>query len=458
MRLRHLAGVLMLPALLPAMVSAAPKHPGHHRTGVILHDNVLVRTRPATSGAVLAVLDQQTQVEALSQHAGWMHVQIWASVDGWVPSYDVSFGKRWLTTSTYQAPAIHYRVHAYAPVPLQVSATVTAGVRRRATPWGAITGWLATGTTITVSGWRQDAGGQIWYRVGPSWVQGDAIRFATPFPAKAAVNGRPLWKRVAGKGMWLTLGTIADSDPNAIVRAAHRDGITNLYLEAAISPLGFHGRNTVGDLIDAAHRGHLTVIAWVYPYLYDLAGDVALTRQVAAYRTPAGNGFDGIAADLERNFTAGTVRAYSQLIRAYLGPRYLLVGVTYPPQSDPTYPFGEVAHQYNVIAPMDYWHQTRTDFGINYGHMRYGFAYAYRYAVDSIGQIRAQTGPVPIVPIGQTFDNYGRLGMGPLAPSEAEERGFIAGSKRAGAAGISFFQWMTTAEGEWRAIHDARFP
>src|SRR5437588_12933671 len=44
----------------------------------------------------------------------------------------------------------------------------------------------------------------------------------------------------------------------------------SLYLEAAISPLGFHGRAAVGPLIDAAHRRHIAVVAWMYPYLYDI--------------------------------------------------------------------------------------------------------------------------------------------------------------------------------------------
>lgn len=455
MRRRRFVWVLLLPAIFPVLVSAAPGLARHTRVGIILHDNVLVRARPNNSGNVLAVLDQQTQVESLSKQSGWMHIRIWASITGWVPAFDVAFHKRWITISTYRAPTIDHRVHAYAPVPLRVRASVTAGMRLRAVPWGAITGWLAVGKTVTVTAWRQDGRGQIWYRVGAAWVQGDGIRFETPSPANASAGGKPLWKRVAGKGMWLTLGTIAQSDPNAIVRAALRNGITNLYLEAAISPLGFHGRHSVGPLIDAAHRAHLTVIAWVYPYLYDLAGDVHLTREVASYHTPAGNTFNGIAADLERNFTPGAIRAYSQLVRAYLGPHYLLVGVTYPPQSDPTYPFAEVAREYNVIAPMDYWHQTRTAFGLNYDHMRYGFRYTYRYAIDSIARIRAQAGAARIIPIGQTFDNYGRLGLGPLAPSEAEEKGFIAGSRDGGALGVSFFQWMTAAEGEWRAIHDA---
>jgi hypothetical protein len=257
--------------------------------------------------------------------------------------------------------------------------------------------------------------------------------------------------------MWLTLGTVAGSAPEALARAARDNGMTHLYVESAISPLGFHGKNTVGPLLEDAHRNHLSVIAWVYPYLYDLAADVDLTRQVAAFRTSSGDRFDGIATDLERNVSLSTVRAYSQLVRWYLGPRYLLVGVTYPPQSFPAYPFAEVAHDYNLIAPMDYWHQTRSNYGLDYGHMAYGYAYGYRYALDSIQAIRRYAGRAPIAPIGQVFDDFGRLEMGPHAPSATEIQGFLAGSKAGGAIGASFFQWMTATDPEWRAIHAFRF-
>ncbi len=221
--------------------------------------------------------------------------------------------------------------------------------------------------------------------------------------------------------------------------AAQRDGITHLYVESAISPLGFHGRSSVGPLLEAAHQGHIAVIAWVYPYLQDIAADVALTREVAAYRSPQGQAFDGIAADLERNMDAWRIRAYGQLVRTYLGGAYLLVGVTYPPQSLPTYPFAEIARQFDVVAPMDYWHQTQTGQGLNYGGMSYGSAYGYRYALDSIEAIQQATGGTAVVaPIGQAFDDFGRLEMGPHAPSAAEEDGFLLGCRRGGAIGVSF--------------------
>jgi hypothetical protein len=297
----------------------------------------------------------------------------------------------------------------------------------------------------------------VWYRIAGAWVRGDNIQFETPDPGLTSAAGAPLWRAVAGKGMWLTLGTVTGASPRTVVQAAKRTGMTHLYVEAAISPLGFHGRDVVGPLLDEAHRNGIRVLAWVYPYLDDVAADVALTREVAAFHSSSGTRFDGIAADLERNMDVWRVRAYSQLVRSYLGSGYLLVGVSYPPQSIPSYPFAVLARSYNAIAPMDYWHQTRTGRGLDYGGMPYGFAYGYRYARDSVAAIRQVSGRVPVTTIGQTFDDFGRLEMGPHAPSAAEIRGFLQGSRDAGAIGASFFQWMTATDAEWRAIHVFRF-
>lgn len=442
-----LLGVLLLPG-------SAQARTRHGRTGLILHDGVSLRRAPSTGASAIATLYEEQQVVVLGRKKGWARICIWASTTGWIPSRDVVFRKPWATTSTYHAPVIHERIRASGPHPLSVMATTTAPTRLYA---GARTvRTLPAGDTVRLTAWKQDAAGTIWYRTGALWARGATVQFRFPNFAAETRGGVPVWRGAAGKGMWLTLGTIATSSPSAIVAACRHDGLSQLYLEAAISPLGFHGRHTVGPLIDAAHRAHLTVIAWVYPYLYDVASDVGLTRRVMAYRTAAGNGFDGVAADIERNVTLSTVRAYSQLVRVAAGPRYLLVGITWPPQSFPTFPFAEMSHDYTVLAPMDYWHQTMTHYGLNYGHMRYGFAYGYRYAQDSIATMRADGVRVPIAPIGQTFDDYARLGIGPRAPAPAEIQGFLRGSRAGGAIGASFFQWMTASAGEWRVIRAGR--
>jgi hypothetical protein len=393
----------------------------------------------------------------MQQRGTWMRVKVWASVQGWIHTGDLVFGRPWSSVSTYRPPEIHYTVRAHKSERINAAAEAESTVKLYSSPTGRVTGMLQAGSIGAVAAWQQDRKGKIWYQIRGLWAPGDAIVFRTPDPGTERSGRVPIWQAAGGKGMWLTLGTMADSAPDALIRAARRNGISHLYLEAAISPLGFHGKDVVGPVIEAAHRSGISVFAWIFPYLYDLASDVMLTRQVTAFRTGAGVGFDGAAIDLERNVTRSTVRAYSQLVRAYLRPAYLLIGVTYPPQASPDFPFREVARQYNLIAPMDYWHQTTSAFGSDYDHMRYGYAYAYRYAADSVGAIRKLSGHVPVAPIGQAFDNFGRLEMGPHAPSAAETNGFLGGGKQSGAVGASFFQWMTTTVDEWHAILAFRF-
>lgn len=441
-------------AVAAALVLPMNALAAHHvpPTGRIRHDGVHMYARPSLHSRIVATLMQQAQVQVTHRGAQWDHVQLWGSIRGWIVRREVVFGKAWFSVSTYQAPQIHIPVHPSTPQRLQVHAMAETNLSMVSTPGGQLRGQVATGSLVRVQAWQQDSHGGIWYRIGRLWTAGSGVRFLTEPLRLSSKAVRPGWSAIGGKGMWLTLGTVTDSSPDTLVQAARQNGITHLYLESAISPLGFHGRFSVGPLLDAAHAAHIAVIAWVYPYLYDVAADVMLTRLVAHFRTTKGSAFDGIAADLEQNMTAPRIRAYSQLIRAMLGPRYLLVGVTYPPESISSYPFGEVARQYSVIAPMDYWHQTQTRYGLDFGHMPYSYRYGYEYALDSIRRIRRVTDNVPLAPIGQAFDNFGRLEMGPYAPSAAEIQGFLAGCKQSGAIGASFFQWMTVGNAQWRAI------
>jgi hypothetical protein len=448
-----LAVALAAPFTFASASSTSPKI----RVALVAGDGVKLYARPSFRAHVLSTLVQQTQIELIRRRAAWVEVRIWASMQGWLLKKDVVTRAPWPSASHYQAPQMHIHIQPVAPQALQQQAVSVGSVALSNSAGSAPRRYLSSGSRVTVAAWQQDHLGRIWYKIGAMWTPGDRIQFVEPNPGNMQYNGRYLWARIRGKGMWLTLGTAGITDPTALVTAALHDGITHFYVESAISPMGFHGRAAVGPLIDAAHRAHLIVIAWMYPYLYDIGSDVALTRALAGYHTSSGQAFDGIAADLEQNISVTTVRSYSQLVRSYVGPSYFLAGVTYSPQSWPAYPFAEVAHDYNVIEPMDYWHETKTESGPSYGGMPYGFSYAFRYAQDSVRAIRQASHGVPVAPIGQSFDDFGRLEMGPFAPSAAEISGFLAGCKASGAAGASLFQWMTTTDEEWRAILEFRY-
>lgn len=454
----------MVAVLLCAALGAALSFPAaalssrSARSGqveVIGQDGTAVYAHRATSSAVLAHLLAGNEVRVSARYKEWDSIGFWGGLSGFVQSARLVQKAPTARPSTYVAPVIKAPIRAAGPFALHVQAIVAA-------PCTVIfpdgrTSPLFPGQRVAVTGWKGDVGGRIWYAVWGGWAPAQNLVLSQARPEEALGPHGPLWRIVAGKGMWLTLGPVTSSSPRAIVRAAQADGITHLYVESAISPLGFHGRHAVGPLLDAAHAAGITVVAWVYPYLQDVASDVELTREVAAYRTRAGNGFDGIAADLERNVQVGNTRVYSQLVRADLGPGYLLVGVTYPPGDLPGYPFAEVTRTYNVIAPMDYWHQTQTPYGLRYNHMRYGYAYGYRYALDTIGAIRAVDSQAHVAPIGQTFDDFGRFEIGSHAPSAAEEKGFIAGTREARASGVSFFEWMSATYAEWQVIRALKF-
>ncbi|HLJ67945.1 MAG TPA: SH3 domain-containing protein [Chloroflexota bacterium] len=440
------AGAIDLPAS-----SAGTAKP---RIVTVVASTLRVHTAPSSHARAIATLVQQTQVEALSRREGWTHIRFWASASGWAPTAGLSSRRPWETKSTYRAPGLRLSIQTVPPQRIDASGAVVAATSARSRPDGVAVARYLPGQSVRVRAWQQTGNGQVWYETGNSWVPGWTVRMSRG-PANG--TGSAQWRLASGKGMWLTLGTMAESSPDAVARAAAGDGVTHLYVESAISPLGFHGRGVVGPMIEAAHRRHIAVIAWMFPYLHDLGADVRLTRLLAAYRTSTGQSFDGIAADLETNATPSTVRVYSDLVRWYLGSGFLLVGVTYPPQSQPDYPFVDVARDYDVTAPMDYWHETKTAFGPDYGGLRYGWEYGYRYAQDSIAGIHRVAPRARVAPIGQTFDDFGHLEMGPFAPSSDEVSGFLAGCRAGGAIGASFFQWMTVTDEEWRAIHDFRY-
>src|SRR2546423_7791973 len=229
----------------------------------------------------------------------------------------------------------------------------------------------------------------------------------------------------------------------AIGSAARAAGLSHLYVEVGDSAHGFYGRAGLAALLPAAHRAGIHVLTWVYPYLINLPADVALSVAAARYVAPSGDRTDGLLADVEETMAEGTVRAYVQQLRALLGPDELMAIATFPPQAHKgrTYPFATVALSWNVIVPMDYWHeQSRA----------YSTAEVYQFVRQSVQLIRAQTrADEPVEVLGQMFDPYRD---GANSPGAAEIAACAAAARDVGAAGVSFFEWSHATAQEWQAL------
>jgi hypothetical protein len=328
--------------------------------------------------------------------------------------------------------------HGVADGPARVRVYPSAGaLLRRIVP---------SGTPLTVISWATDTTGQAWYHVRTplnGWISADHVNLLR---GAGAAELAP----VAGIGMWLTDEVLEAAPPSALIAAAVASHVTHLYVEVATSYDGFWGGKRLNALLPVAHAAHIAVIAWVYPFLNNLPLDVDLAVRAARYEASSGDRPDGIMADVEQNMHEPYVRAYSQIVRARLGPDVLMAITTYPPQSywGRQFPFGALAPSWDVIAPQDYWH-TRTG--------AYSGGDAASYVTTSIQDIRRVPGlaTIGIDVIGQMYDLYQN---GYNSPSAAEIGGALQAAARGHVLAVSFFEWNHATSAEWQALRDWQPP
>ena len=210
---------------------------------------------------------------------------------------------------------------------------------------------------------------------------------------------------------------------------------------------------TIDRLIDGLVSHHIAVIGWTVPRTVafeDLARNVA----VASYRTPGGSAISGLAVDLERGeeFLGTGARGYAALrdylgvLRRAVGPRVLLVATVedaYLEHLDATtFPYAAIAREADVLQPMTYWRMLGT----------WDSASKVRAAVTgSIDLVRRLAGrPIPI-DVGAQTGVLSKRG----APPGDEVSAAVDASRRAGAIGITFYDWTGTGSEQWDAIAQA---
>jgi len=430
------------------------------------HGGPIVRTSPSDSASPISGLYLDTYLPVSGVHVDgngnlWYAVRLWGVLTGWIradqtvaasPPPLASVDTSSSSTDVAAAPT------ATGMLPLASSGTVIDDYILRDGPGtdANVVDTLAAGTPVTISGWATDANASAWYRVTTGtesgWIWAAGVNLSESNPNTLLVDGKPLWSRVAGKGMWVPVPLLQMASAQSIVDAASELGLTHLYLEAGSSSRGFYGRSVVDRLLPLAHAKGISVVAWIMTSLDDLPGDVTLCTQIANYRTPSGDHFDGIAPDIEYNMYPPDVQAFSQVLRYEVGPRELIVGVIYPAGSwvGQQHPVaGILSRSFNVLAPMDYWHDSQ-------GPVKDGTIYGF--IQQSVADIQAVAGSnYPVAPIGQSYDGFARDGTGPDNPTGQEVATALIAARSAGAIGVSLFQWGTTTPAEWDALRNFRW-
>lgn len=423
-------------------------------------------SEPTRSSTYLAdVMDGTSmRVKGISSDGIWYNVLFLGVISAWVPIANID-----TAPPQYEAPEdgdcyfpgmvqpipIHPVNSAPGPFALATSGTVSkpAELYSAADLASSAITTLMPGEHATVSQWGGDQNGDIWYNVQVNgysgWLWAYDILLNGPDPATHLVKGMPVWIPVAGKGMWIMNAFVRHTDPGTLVAAAKAAGITHLYDEVAISKDGgFYGSDNLDTLLPVAHAAGITVIGWVYPYLDNVAADIAMTQLAWNYRTPSGDHIDGIAADIEENMSSPRVYAYGQVLRQIVGPDTVMVAATYNASALPQYPFPEVAASFNVIAPMDYWHSD--------SKTTYTPPDSATLLLTTIAAIRYALGGknFPIEELGQTYDMFsGNFSPDGTEPTGAEITFDMLAAKQFGAIGASYFRWNSASAEELDAFN-----
>jgi hypothetical protein len=284
---------------------------------------------------------------------------------------------------------------------------------------------------------------------GPVELHADVPRELPPSTADA-IRGKSAW--LAFSGDPLDDESYAKLDPDRIVATAVRAGLRSVELRLAYGAFDEstpEAKATVDRIVDglAAHR--IATIGWTVPRAASFE-DLARNAEVAAYRTPAGNGITGLAVDLERGeeFMGGPrgkddLRTYLATLRRAVGPRVLLIATIEDPyleHLDQTkFPYREIARDADVLQPMTYWRMMGPWDTIPKVQT------AIAGSVALVRRLAARDVPIDV---GAQTGVLSKRG----APPGEELTAAIEASRRAGAIGVTFYDWNGTGPEQWDAI------
>jgi hypothetical protein len=352
--------------------------------------------------------------------------------------------------------------------PLNVSVGVTAfKVYRRES--NAIHGRLIASLTANAHAYHDDG-----VRPGHRYRYAVVAMSTTTDPLYARSNAVELTgemssttlRSISGKGMFMFF-TPDTADPehgyssydiNSVIETAAGAGIRNIELRLAYGSF-FEASNPgarawLDAFIDASAAAGIRLLAWEVPRRATTS-DIAEAIAIARYRTPAGNGFSGLALDIENGddymgdgdaAKQGMVD-YIHQVRQAVGPSYLVIATIVSPRlthwTNAQYPYARIAPYASVLQPMEYWH-----YFYSTSHHVYnedGVTNAIAGAVALTKQLAGRDVPVNVA--GQS-DDLGGTGV----PTPDEIGWSLAAAKHAGAIGEMFFDWRGTPPDRWPVI------
>jgi hypothetical protein len=243
-----------------------------------------------------------------------------------------------------------------------------------------------------------------------------------------------------GLGTWVDLydyGTSSGLNPSVAVPAMKSRGVRTIYIETAryTSSTAFDFYTAVGQWIEAAHANGMKIVGWYLPgYGTYLDNDVSRTVSIAKYRSPGGQGFDGLGIDIESKgqssqpHDAWLADITTHLARSRYGATaaFPIGAIVVPPLAMQLntfwngFPWASVGQYANVVLPMSYW-SYRKDCATNPNHC------PYQYSLQNINQSRSLTGGLLVHLIGGVADSVTAQGVTDYMKACHDARAYGAG-------------------------------
>ncbi len=268
---------------------------------------------------------------------------------------------------------------------------------------------------------------------------------ASPQGRAAAVTDEPF----EGLATWVD---IYDSQvytrPEATAARIAARGVVTVFAETANykSTVDVVEPAALGRFVDALHRSGIAVVGWYLPGFDRPGRDLRRTRAMLSFTTPAGDGFDGVALDveatIEKRVGVRTIRLVNLARRLRAESQIPLAAITLPPRMLerrptvwPGFPWASLAGLVDAFVPMTYT-----------GSAFRGYEATYGYVARSLASLQAATRAAgvetPVHAAGGVADRM----------SADELRAFVAAAADAGVEGISLYDFHTTLPRGWKAL------